>query len=86
MLELLILSILLMFINILFCIRPIPILAIPFGLFTIYMIAKVFAPSSILPAQPYYSFLILMVSAISIFINGLSTAESGKLKNKDDLL
>lgn len=75
MLEIFVLSILFLFINLIFVFKRIPILAIPVGLFTIYVIAMVFIGSSEIPAQPYFSFFILMVTAINILVNGLDTRD-----------
>jgi len=75
MFEIFVLAILFLFLNLLFVFKRVPIMAIPVGIFTVYVIAMVFIGSSELPAQPYFSFFILMVTAINILINGLDIKE-----------
>ena len=75
MMEIFVLAILFLFINLLFVFKRVPILAIPVGIFTVYVIAMVFIGSTEIPAQPYFSFFVLMVTAINILINGLDIKE-----------
>lgn len=73
MLEIFVLSILFLFLNLIFVFKPVPIIAIPIGVYTVYIIAMVFIGSSEIPAQPYFSFFILLVTSISMLINALDT-------------
>jgi len=74
-LESFIVAVLLLFINLIFVIRPLPLLAIPIGIFTVYMVSQVFMSDITLPVQPFFSFFLLMIASICVLANGLSLKE-----------
>ena len=79
--SVLVFAILLWFLTLLFIIKPIPIIAVPFGLMVWYITIMELRHITTLPVQPYFSFLLLMFSAISVFVNGQSYGETRGNKN-----
>lgn len=71
MIEPFVVAILFLFLNLLFCFKKVPLVAIIIGLYTWYITAMVFIGSSSIPVQPYFSFFLLLVSTTSMLINVL---------------
>jgi len=72
MLETLIFAVLLLFVNLILIYKPIPILAFPVELFTLYLyVTQVLADSS-LPMQPFFTIFLILVNICGLVVNGLS--------------
>jgi len=75
MLETLIFAVLLLFINLILIYKPIPVLAFPVGIFTLYIYATQFLTDSTLPAQPYFTVFLILVNVSGLVVNALSLKE-----------
>lgn len=75
MLETLIFAILLLFINLILIYKPIPILAFPVEIFTLYLYATQFLNDSSLPMQPFFTVFLILLNVSGIVVNALSLQE-----------
>lgn len=65
-------SIILLIINLILIYKPIPILAFPVQLFSLYICATVFLPSVDLPMQPFYTLFLMLINVSGLTVNALS--------------
>jgi len=73
MIENFVILILLLFINLILIYRPIPILAFPVMLFTLYLYATQFINDSNLPMQPYFVIFLMIISVAGLVVNALDS-------------
>ena len=71
MLETLIFAVLLLFVNLILIYKPIPILAFPVELFTLYLYATQFLGDSTLPMQPYFTLFLILINISGLIVNAL---------------
>lgn len=62
-------SIMLLIINLVLVYKPIPILAFPVELFSLYICATVFLSNSNLPMQPFYTVFLIMIICFALIVN-----------------
>ena len=72
MLETLIFAVLLLFVNLILIYKPIPILAFPVELFTLYLYATQILLDSSLPMQPFFTIFLMIVNVAGLIVNALS--------------
>lgn len=70
--QMLIVSVVLLMVNLIMIYRPLPILAFPVELFTIYIYATVFLGDSTLPMQPFYTVFLALINVAGMAVNALS--------------
>jgi len=75
MLETLIFAVLLLFINFILIYKPVPILAFPVMLFTLYLYVTQFLGDSSLPMQPYFTIFLCLVNVSGLIVNAFSLKE-----------
>lgn len=75
MLETLIFAVLLLFINLILIYKPIPILAFPVMLFTLYLYVTQFLGDSSLPMQPYFTIFLCLVNVSGLIVNAFNLKE-----------
>ena len=71
MLETLIFAVLLLFINFILIYKPVPILAFPVMLFTLYLYVTQFLGDSSLPMQPYFTIFLCLVNVSGLIVNAM---------------
>ena len=64
-------SIILLIINLILIYKPIPVLAFPVQLFSLYICAIVFLSSVDLPMQPFYTIFLILITVCGLVVNGL---------------
>ena len=69
MLETLIFALILLIVNLLLIYRPVPILAFPVELFTLYLYATQFLGDSTLPMQPFFTFFLILINVCGLIVN-----------------
>ena len=62
-------SIILLIINLVLVYKPIPILAFPVELFSLFICATVFLPSADLPMQPFYTMFLMIIIVFAMIVN-----------------
>jgi len=73
MIENFVILILLLFINLILIYRPIPILAFPVMIFTLYLYATQFITDATLPMQPYFVIFLMIISVAGLVVNALDS-------------
>lgn len=71
MIETLIFAIVLLMVTILLIYKPIPILAFPVELVSLYICVIHFLPSEDLPSQPFFTFFIIVINVLGLVVNAL---------------
>lgn len=64
-------SIILLIVNLILVYKPIPILAFPVQLFSMFICATVFLPSNDLPMQPFYTLFLIIIVIFAMIVNAL---------------
>ena len=72
MLETLIFAVLLLFVNLILIYKPIPVLAFPVEIFTLYIYATRFITDSSLPVQPYFTIFLILINVCGLVVNALN--------------
>lgn len=75
MLENFVFMVLLLFVNLIFIIKPIPLIAFPVALFSFYMGAIIFLYDSSIPSNPYSTVFFVLICVCNILANSLSLRE-----------
>ena len=72
MLETLIFAVLLLFVNLILIYKPIPVLAFPVEIFTLYLYITKFLGDSSLPIQPFFTVFLMLINVSGLLVNALS--------------
>ena len=75
MFETLIFALLLLIVNLILIFRPLPVLAFPVELFTLYLYTTQFLGDSTLPMQPYFTMFLILINVSGLVTNALSLKE-----------
>ena len=75
MFETLIFALILLIVNLLLIYRPIPILAFPVELFTLYLYTTQFLTDSSLPMQPFFTLFLMLINVSGLIVNALHLRE-----------
>jgi len=76
--EILLLEILFLFLNLILIVKRIPILAVPIGIFTVYISATQFLADTSYSANKIFVIFILIVASVNILANGADAWEGKK--------
>lgn len=72
MVENFVILIILLFVNILLIYKPIPILAFPVMIFTLYLYATQFITDTTIPLQPYFIIFLMLISVSGLVVNAFN--------------
>ena len=62
----------LLVVNLILIYKPIPVLAFPVMLFTLYLYITQFLGDSSLPVQPYFTIFLILINVSGLIVNALS--------------
>jgi len=74
--EIFLLEILFLFLNLILIVKRIPLLAMPFGVFSIYISATQFLPDTSYIANKIFVIFILIIASVNVLANGADAWES----------
>lgn len=69
MLEMFIVAIIFLFFNFILIVKRVPLISLPIAIFTIYITVMVFLKDTTIPANPYFSFFIILIAVINLLSN-----------------
>ena len=75
MFETLIFALLLLIVNLILIFRPMPVLAFPVEIFTLYLYTTQLLGDSSLPMQPYFTLFLILINVSGLVTNALSIKE-----------